>query len=326
MNKHTPTFNCWILTDGKAGTENQCLGLAEAIGVEPIIKRVQPKAPWTWLPVRYWPFPNLALRMDSDVLVPEWPQLLIASGRRSVPFSLDIKRKNGIGTFVVQVQNPRVPTKLFDMVVAPHHDHVKGPNVVETLGALNRVTPAKLDAAATMFSERFSHLSRPYVAVLLGGSSSSYQMTPNFSQTLGATLSAMAKTTGGSLLITSSRRTDDASFQALRKSLKNSACEVWDGSDPNPYFGLLSLADFIIVTSDSVSMTSDACTNGKPVYVVHLPGGTRKFREFHQQLCSGGFTRPFTGTLEYWSYEPLTDTSDAAGEILRCLNYKNFME
>jgi len=278
------------------------------------------------LPVRYWPFPNLALRMGSDVLVPEWPQLLIASGRRSVPFSLAIKRKNGSGTFVVQVQNPRVPPQLFDMVVAPHHDHVKGPNVVETLGALNRVTPAKLNTAARMFSERFSHLSRPYVAVLVGGSSSSYQLSPDFSQTLGATLSAMAKTTGGSLLVTRSRRTDDSSFQALCKGLENSACEVWDGSNPNPYFGLLSLADFIIVTSDSVSMTSDACTTGKPVYVVHLPGGTPKFHEFHQQLRSKGLTRPFNGTLESWSYEPLTDTSDAASEILRCLSYRNCSE
>ena len=31
---------CWVVTDGRPGMANQCLGLAEALGLEPIAKKV----------------------------------------------------------------------------------------------------------------------------------------------------------------------------------------------------------------------------------------------------------------------------------------------
>ena len=48
---------------------------------------------------------------------------------------------------------------------------------------------------------------------------------------------------------------------------------LWDGEGENPYFGLLGLADFLVVTCDSVNMVSEAASTGKPVYVADLPGG-----------------------------------------------------
>ncbi|HEY9537433.1 MAG TPA: ELM1/GtrOC1 family putative glycosyltransferase, partial [Kiloniellaceae bacterium] len=41
---------CWVVTDGKAGMEIQCLGLAEALGLTPEVKRVSVGKPWRWLP------------------------------------------------------------------------------------------------------------------------------------------------------------------------------------------------------------------------------------------------------------------------------------
>ncbi len=315
-------LRCWVLTDGKAGTENQCIGLAEAIGVEPVVKRVHPRAPWTWLPVGRWPLPHLALGADSDPVAPPWPDLLIASGRRSVPYALAIKRRSGAATFTIQVQDPRLPSNRFDMVAPPRHDHVRGANVVETQGALNRVTPARLAAAAAAMAARLSHLPRPLVAVLIGGSSNSYRLTPETARELGQSLAAMAGSSGAGLVVTPSRRTGRSNVEALRAGLgmatiegSGTTIEIWDGVNPNPYFGYLGLADAIVVTCDSVSMTSEACSTGKPVHVVELPGGAAKFHEFHARLRAGGLTRPFTGTLERWSYEPLRDTAEVAAEV-----------
>ena len=39
---------------------------------------------------------------------------------------------------------------------------------------------------------------------------------------------------------------------------------VWDGQGDNPYFGMLALADLIVVTQDSVSMISEAAATTAP--------------------------------------------------------------
>ena len=70
---------------------------------------------------------------------------------------------------------------------------------------------------------------------------------------------------------------------------------IWDGSGDNPYFGMLGLADAIIVTADSVTMVSEAAATGKPVHVVALEGGSAKFARFHRAMAEAGITRPFRG-------------------------------
>ena len=310
--------SCWVLTDGKAGTENQCIGLAEAIGLDPLIKRARPRPPWTWMPVRHWPMPFQALPVDGGPLAPPWPDLLIASGRRSIPYALAIKRASGAATLTVQIQDPRVPTRLFDLVVPPRHDHVRGANVLETRGALHRITPARLSEAAARGAASYARLARPLIAVLIGGSSHSYRMTRDRMHWLGERLAVMAAA-GAGLAVTASRRTSDENMSVLHEALAGTAAEIWNGVGENPYFAFLGLADAIVVTCDSVSMTSEACSTGKPVYVVELVGGSRKFQEFHEGLRADGLTRPFTGVLDHWSYAPLRDTEEVATEVRRCL-------
>ena len=76
--------------------------------------------------------------------------------------------------------------------------------------------------------------------------------------------------------------------------------------------GILALADVIVVTEDSVSMTSEALATGKPVYDVRLPGYSARLRRFQDDLIAEGYTRPFTGALERWNYTPPDDTARAA--------------
>src|SRR5215475_6192435 len=99
----TNPISCWIVTDGKAGMENQCLGLAEALGVAPTVKRVKLRSPWRQLS----PFLRLGLGMahssEGDPIAPPWPDLLIATGRHSIPASLYARRASGGHTLTVQL-------------------------------------------------------------------------------------------------------------------------------------------------------------------------------------------------------------------------------
>ena len=116
---------------------------------------------------------------------------------------------------------------------------------------------------------------------------------------------------------TPSRRTGAENEAVLRKALQGSGAVIWDGTGGNPYFGYLAHADQIVATCDSVSMVSEACATGKPVYVYDLPGGSAKFRRFHEKLRDDGITRPFTGAVIDWSYEPFDETA-RVGQEIRC--------
>ncbi|KAA8518538.1 hypothetical protein F0562_016012 [Nyssa sinensis] len=59
--------------------------------------------------------------------------------------------------------------------------------------------------------------------------------------------------------------------------------------------GHLAWADAFVITADSVSMLSEACSTGKPVYVIGAERCTWNFADFHKSLRERGLVRPFTG-------------------------------
>jgi len=306
---------CWVITEGHAGMEAQGRGLAEALGLTPEIKRVRVRLPWDWLPNRLWFRPLAAPTRDSDPLVPPWPDLVISCGNVSAPLAVAIKRASGGRTRIVHIQNPRMNLAAFDVVVVPRHDNVDGPNVIVTKAAVHAVTAAKLAAGAERWRPVFAHLPRPLTAVLVGGSNRRHRLTPAISRQLADDLLRFARVSGGGLAVTPSRRTDPGCVAILRERLAGAPVYIWDGTGENPYFGMLALADSIIVTEDSVSMTSEAIATGKPVYVAQLEGESRRIRRFHKMLMADGITRRFDGSVATWRYDPPDDTARAAAKI-----------
>ena len=187
---------CWVLSDGNAGNENPCLGLAEAIGLEATVKRVATRAPWSWLPPGLWLAALAAPGLGSDPLAPPWPDLLIACGRQTAALSVAIRRASGGCTFTVQLLDSRISPDRFDLVVAPRHDRLGGTNVISTIGALNRVTPERLAAESRRVAPAVDHLPRPRVAVLVGGSTKRHRMTAGAIDDLAGRLAELVRDHG----------------------------------------------------------------------------------------------------------------------------------
>jgi mitochondrial fission protein ELM1 len=169
---------CWVLSDGKAGGEAQSLGLAEALGLAPEIKRIEVRAPWRWLPPAVWPNSLWTLAPGGARLAPPWPAILIACGRLTAAPALAVRRASCGASFAIQIQDAKIAPRRFDLVVVPQHDRLRGANVVTTRGALNRVTPRRLAGAAARLAPQLAHLPRPRVAVLIGGTGKAHRMTP----------------------------------------------------------------------------------------------------------------------------------------------------
>ena len=313
-----PASTCWVVSEGMAGTENQCLGLAEALGFKPSVKRIAVRAPWRWLPPALWLRPLAALSRRGDRLAPPWPDVLIASGRKAAAPALAVRKASAGATFTVFVQAPPTDPGGFDAVVAPRHDDVAGANVVPVVGALTRVTRKRLDDAQRRFQPLVRDLPRPRVAVLLGGRSKTHQLSAEAAQRLAEGLKAMHARTGCSFLVTTSRRTGADNARRLRAALvevPHLFHEAGVSAGENPYFGFLAHAEEIVVTEDSVTMACEAAATGRPVQVVALEGGKPKFDRFHAQLRDLGIARAFDGELAGRAVTPLDETRRAAGKV-----------
>lgn len=306
---------CWALSEGAIGMEVQAVGLAEALGYAPRVMRLAIRPPWRWLPPRLWPAPLAAPGPGGDVPAPPWPDVVVSCGRKVVAVAAAIRRMSGARA--IHIQDPRVPAAWFDALVVPEHDSRDAPNAVRSLGALNRVTPARLAEGAAAVAERLGALPRPLVAVLVGGTNRHLRLGPAEAGALGRRLAAMAGTSGCGLAVSASRRTGRAATEALIAGLGAAPAVVWtpESDWPNPYFGYLALADAIVVTADSVNMTTEALSTGRPVHVVDLPGRPGKFGRFHADLRARGLTRRFEGGLEDWRYEPLDETRRVAAAL-----------
>src|SRR5580704_17835811 len=307
----------WVLHDGKAGMASQSLGLAEATGFPFIEKTLTIRWPWGWLPPQLWAAPLGAVSDAGRWLAPPWPDLVIACGRNAARPALAIRRASGGRTIAAQIQDPRLGRDQFELMLVPEHDRLRRANVITTKGALHRVTAEKLAAERQRFPE-LAALPRPIIGVLIGGSNRAYWLTHARLAAIGDAIAACARETGGSVVLTPSRRTGAAGIALLRERLAGLPASIWDMTGDNPYYAYLALADAFLVTADSVSMISEAAATSKPVHILDLAGGDRKFSHFHEAMRAAGITRPFRGQIESWSYAPLDDTA-RAGAALRAL-------
>ncbi|XP_078157290.1 fission ELM1-like protein (DUF1022) [Carex rostrata] len=268
----------------------------------------------------------------------EGPTLVVACGRDTVSISSSIRRLAPENVFVIQIQHPRTQLNRFDLVVTPRHDYYAltasgqneiprffrrwvtpqeppGPNVVLTLGALHQADPVALRVAATAWHDELDPLPKPLLIVNIGGPTKNCKYGADLAKQLVASLHNVLKTCG-SVRISFSRRTPKKVSDIITKELgTHPKIYVWDGQDPNPHMGHLAWGDAFVVTADSISMLSEACSTGKPVYVIGTEHCKWKFTEFHKNLRERGVVRPFTGLEDIsnsWSYPPLNDAVEVA--------------
>jgi mitochondrial fission protein ELM1 len=283
----------WAMTTGEAGMRVQARGLAHAVGGLVEEKIIGLRKPWSFFPGALTPAPLLGLDPAKDRLQAPWPDLLVTCGRRSAAASIAIRRASGGRTLTVHVQNPRTEISAFDLVVAMEHDGLDGPNVVSVPTALHDITPARLAAAAELWRERLAPLGRPLAGVVLGGSTRRRPFTRELARALIAELDELGAG-GAGLAITASRRTPPGVRALFAERFAGAkGAWMWNMQGENPYLGLLALADRLVVTSDSVTMVSEALATERPVEVFDLKAGRRHAR-FLDTLVSLGLVRRLT--------------------------------
>ncbi len=319
----------WVLDDLRDGGSAQALGIAERLGVP--FRRV-PLA-WNWLGhaaalSRGGSLLGVAGAAARQRLPPQpgaaRPLLVLSAGRRSAAVALWLKTR--LGCRVVHCLLPGVASLLgglarradYDLLVIPEQEpRADAANVLPVLGTPHRIGPQALRHAAAQWGERLDHLPHPRVALLVGGPVRGADMEPARAHALARSVARVAGGLGGSVLASTSRRTGREASDALAAGLSNVMHLLYRWGEPgeNPYLGFLAAADAVVVTGDSVSMLSEACSTSVPVYVA-LPelAGARQ-RRFLARMTEAGQVRPFRADVSPWPRTPLDEAGRVAAEI-----------
>lgn len=303
----------WTLSDGHAGNVRQAHALAAALGVTGRDWQLAARAPWRWSAPRRLPLAARAFGADFAGALRHPPALAIGCGRQA---ALATRLLRGAGARAVQILDPRIATRHWDLVIAPEHDGLRGDNVITVLGSLNPVDDLWLAAARGDFPA-IGQLPRPLTSVLVGGASAHAAFDEATVDALAASLASALHRDGGSLLVTRSRRTPATAVARLRSLLGALPGLFWGGAEdgPNPYAGLLGWADRIVCTADSVNMLSEACASNVPVFVSGADQLSGRPRRFVDALVARRRVRPFDEALEPFAATPLRETARVAALV-----------
>lgn len=309
-----PHPSIWVLSDGKAGDELQCLGVAERLGARPEIRRVAPRNPWAWLMPRGPIDPRDAPDRSDSPIRPPFPDIVIASGRRAVPYLRALKQASNGRSFTVFLKDPRIGTHAADLIWVAGHDRLRGKNVLVTTTSPHRLSPDRLAQARANPPPAIAALPRPRAAVLVGGDSRHHRFTADDIARFAKQLDSLAQS-GVALMGSPSRRTQAPLAEALAAVFARHGGWWWGGTGENPYLALLANADTVVVTADSTNMIGEATAAGVPILLFEPQGGHHKIKAFTQALAHQGAVHDFAGRLEGERYEPLDSTQMIADAV-----------
>ena len=311
------TPSTWTLTDGRAGNVRQAEALATALALPHQPWTLEARAPWRWIAPRRLPGADNAFGEAFAATVA--PSLAIGCGRQA---ALATRLLRARGARVVQILDPRLDPRHWDLVIAPEHDQLRGANVIPMIGSLNPVDDLWLAAARQAFAS-FGTLPAPRTALLLGGASAHARFDDALYDAVLRDVSRHVTEEGGCALATASRRTPAAVRARMRERFRGVPGVIWtepaDGA--NPYAGLLAWADRIVCTADSVNMLSEASATLVPVYVAGYAHVGGRPRHFLDTLLRMGRVRPFEPELlEAFAVTPLRETTRVAAEVRQRLS------
>ena len=273
--KHIPQM--WILMGNKAGDNNQLLALAEALDYPFTVKHMQYRS--TEL------LTNLVLKTTlagikkkpSSKLCKPWPDIIISAGRRNEPVAQWIKQQSGNKTKLIHVGRPWAALEKFDLIVTtPQYQLPATANVLVIDTVLHRITAQRLAQAEKHWAAELAKYTKPYLAVLVGGSSGAYAFNELAAHKLATEIDKLASSLQATVIISTSARTPEISSNILEQNIVSPKYFFrWNAEqDDNPYLAFIAVADAFIVTGESVSMLTEACVTGKPIYIYDFGRGS----------------------------------------------------
>ena len=284
-----------ILTDGKAGHENQSKAFARALGCEFDLVEIHFKS--AFHKALSYLFDHLGIHTLS-LFANHEPRTanhayaaVLGTGSGTFYAAKSLARKMGVKCGVVLYpRGYRIAT--FDCVLAPAFDRPHpAPNVITIPVNLVASDEAFYAAGTEAFRARHSPSSgKTAVAVIVGGPNKCSTMSADWMHTQLEQIFATYNPTDFEIWVTTSRRTPP-DVEAVVDSFPFDYKLLYSKDHFNPIPAFVKLARTLYVTAESTGMISESCTFGTAeVHVLdNLKPGPHKFRRFVEDLARGGY-------------------------------------
>ena len=267
----------WLLIGDKPGDNAQARVVADALGWPYEVRQVFPKPEWVLGKPRFVPRLDHLDAARSAPLTAPWPDLVITVGRRPSMAALWVQDQSGGRSRIVLLGRPKRWAERFALIIAPRQFMIPPrDNLVQLDLPLLRADQAAVAAAGEAWRDRLGNLARPLTAVLIGGETKPFRFDAAVARDLLAELGRIRARDGGTLYLTTSRRTRPEVAAAVDAALPEGAVLYrWSAETAadNPYLAMLALADRFVVTGDSVSMMVEVASLGRPLAIFALPLG-----------------------------------------------------
>jgi mitochondrial fission protein ELM1 len=289
-----------ILTDGKAGHENQSKAFARALGCDFDLVEIHFKS--AFHKFLSYLFDHLGIHTLS-LFANHEPRTtnhdyaaVLGTGSGTFYAAKALARQLGVKCGVVLYpRGYRIAS--FDCVLAPAFDRpAPAPNVITIPVNLVASDEAFYAAGTEAFRARYAPSGKPAVAVIVGGPNKCSTMSADWMRTKLEQIFAKYKpcpTTqppNYELWVTTSRRTPP-DVEAVVDSFPFDYKLLYSKDHFNPIPAFVKLARTLYVTAESTGMISESCTFGTAeVHVLdNLKPGPHKFRRFVEDLAHGGY-------------------------------------
>jgi mitochondrial fission protein ELM1 len=290
----------WLIVGEKPGDNAQILNLAEATGWDFETKKIFVKSQWVTGKPRVRPTLDHIDLGRSDSLEAPWPDLVMTAGRRLSCVGLFIKKASAGRTRLVMIGKPRRMLDSVDLiVVAAQYALPPAPNVAYHELPLMQVDPVLLESARKLWESRLAQMPRPLTALMIGGPTGGLLFDLATAEDLLDKTLETVRESGGSLYVTTSRRTPPEVTRMLERRCPPSAKLFRFDPDAtpneNPYHGLLASADRFVVTTDSASMMVEVARLGRSLAIYPLEA---QINFLERALAALGVLRPLSPRSE----------------------------
>lgn len=285
-----------IVTDGKAGHENQSKAFCSALGYDYDCVRAH-------YPTRF--HKALSYLIDRLGLILDYPfkieptdgyySAVVCTGSTAFyPGKIAALRR---GIPVVAILHPSgYKLSTFDCILAPVFDRPpQKPNIIPIAVNIASANAAFYEQGVFAFRQRHTQ-TKPAVALIVGGPNATSAMrADSMKNTLD---SFFALTEGRERWVTTSRRTPP-DVEALIDTCPFDYKLIYSRDTFNPIPAFVSLCERLFVTADSTGMISEAVTQGTShvEILMTLKDGESKFTRFIRNLEAQNAVHLFDGTL-----------------------------
>ena len=307
--------------DGKGGHKSQLMGVMQDF-ISEQVEIIQAKSSL----LKYLPnflVEHLLFLLNKKLLQVKDPNLIITIGKTSTPYAIYLKKQYPQAKLVFLMPSGNLSKKYGDLIFYHSYKNVnyKDPKYIPILSAPHLVNKDALSKSLSEWKDEFNKYKKPIISVILGGDAKKIHLNSAAIDDLIDEIKKIKDIVGGSVFISTSRRTglDNELYfkKQMQEMISNGECFFWGYNEKqtevkNPYLAMLANSNYVIISGESISMISEACSlpSNVGVYIFFSKNfSSKRYIKFHDNMYINNHAKPIKSFSANWERSSLNSTN-----------------